>query len=100
MTPDHQAPGQGPSTGKGCSNKTIVLLIVVVGLVFMAFFGCIGAAVFGGLSLADQVERTYYPECETLASSEACERCCEAHGHSGHASGSLINEAGKTCGCF
>lgn len=86
------------------SSKTLIIVIITVVVLFgLAGAGCFclfGSALFGGLGMAGASEKTYYPECEMVGTSEECKTCCSMRGHSGQAYGNLINDDGKTCGCF
>lgn len=77
--------------------KLILIVLAVFGL--MAFL-CCGGLMFFGYRTATTMEKTYYPDCEMLTSSDECSACCNEHGHSGNISGNVLNDDGKECGCF
>jgi len=89
-------------TDKKNNTAMIVVIVVVVlmGLGAASCFCLFGAGMVGGLGMIGSAEKTYYPACEMLDDSQLCKECCSRHGHNGHASGNLINEDGKLCGCF
>ena len=79
-------------------------VILIIGVVLLLLFGC-GALVcvgsFAGLfGTFTSASKAYYPECETLQGSDACQSCCSRNGHSGYVSGEVLNEPGRPCGCL
>ena len=87
--------------GSGGGKKSPIVIILIV-LAVMAFFGlaCCGVGTWMGLSGIQNIEKTYYPECENAADPLSCENCCRDKGHNGHLYGEFLNEDGKVCGCF
>lgn len=82
------------------SNKTVIIILVLVGVFGLSALVCCAGATFFGISAVGDMEKTYYTECENLENANACERCCSERNHSGHVHGEWINDDGKLCGCL
>ncbi len=85
------------------NSKSLGLVVVVLVLLGLGCACLGGAGFFGGifalLAGVSGQPKTYYAECEMLPS-EDCTACCQRHGHAASASGAMINDDGKTCGCM
>jgi hypothetical protein len=89
-----------PSSSSSRPLAVILGLVALVGLAIAAASFLVVAGVIAALlTQAGQAPKTWYADCEQL-SSEDCTECCRAHGHDGSASGELLNEGGRTCGCL
>lgn len=82
---------------KKSHTRLILIALAVFGLLAIL---CCGGVMFVGYRTATTMEKTYYPECETLDDNGACSACCKKHGHNGNVTGNLLNDDGKECGCF
>lgn len=85
---------------QGGNSKTILIVVAIIGVV--GLFGlvcCVGGGFFL-VKKGQDMDKTYYAECETLDDDQACSDCCRAHGHSGNVYGGFLNDEGKTCGCI
>lgn len=82
------------------NKKLFIIIAAVVGALALSAVVCCGGAFFFGFRAIDEIEKTYYPDCEHVATSDECSACCRKHGHSSSATGNMINEKGKNCGCF
>lgn len=90
---------QGAGQGK---KKISPLVIVLILFGVMGFFGlvCCGVSTYMGIGAIQDMEKTYYDECQSAPDDLACGSCCTARGHQGHLYGEFFNEDGMVCGCF
>lgn len=90
---NQQPPQKKKNTG------LIIGIVVAIGFVGLMGLVCCGAAVYLGIGAVDDMELSYYPECEYLPDSNECDQCCDDQGHNGYVHGPFLNEDDKTCGC-
>lgn len=82
------------------SNKKLFIILAIVAFLGVSAVACCGVAGWFGFTKVQDMDKTYYTECEDLNDSDECNTCCRDRGHSGHVHGEMINEEGKTCGCI
>lgn len=81
-------------------NKLFLIILIVLGVLGLSALVCCGGAFFFGSKKLNELEKTYYTDCENLVDGGQCGDCCRAHGHTGSVYGELLNDDGKSCGCF
>ena len=79
-------------------NTIVIVLVVLAAVTFLGVICCGvgGYFVYQGL---EDMDKTYYAECEDLQEADDCHQCCRDKGHSGSLHGEIFNEEGKVCGC-
>ena len=82
------------------SNKTLFIVLGAIAVVGFISLLCCGVAGYFTYQAVDDMDFTYYAECENAPSDTACSQCCEEMGHNGQAYGSFFHDDGKTCGCI
>ena len=82
------------------SNKTLFIVLGAIAVIGFISLLCCGVAGYFAYQAIDDMDFTYYSECENAADDVICSQCCEDKGHSGHAYGSFFHDDGKTCGCI
>lgn len=79
------------------SPKKLIIGLALFGLLSLIICGGVG---FFALTYVQDMERAYYPECETAEDAESCRACCKDQGHSISIFSADLNEPGKPCGCL
>lgn len=87
-----------PSTPRPLALVLALVALIGLGLAAVSFL-VVAGVIAALLAQAGQAPKTWYAECEQLRSDD-CSECCRAHGHNASASGALLNEGGRTCGCL
>lgn len=90
---------QDLSSGNKKKSPIVYVLIACAALGFMGLI-CCGGLMFFGFNEIQNIEKTYYEECDAAVDDLTCNSCCSQRGHNGHIYGELFNDPGQTCGCL